>query len=79
MDLCRIQHSKNVASDAWRINQLERHLADPNHDFHKFGTGNLSTLDDVPKSQGINIRYSIVRRPAKHNDLIFTPRGESQI
>ena len=50
------EHSKNVASDAWRINQLERHLADPNHDFHKFGTGNLSTLDDVPKSQGINIR-----------------------
>ena len=50
------EHSKNVASDAWRINQLERHLGDPSHDFHKFGTGNLSTLDEVPKSKGINIR-----------------------
>ena len=64
------EHSKNVASDAWRINQLERHLADPNHDFHKFGTGNLSTLDEVPKSQGINIRYSIVCRLANHKFTI---------
>ena len=53
------EHSKNVASDAWRINQLERHLGDPNHDFYKFGTGNLSTLDEIPKSKGINIRYYV--------------------
>ena len=53
------EHSKNVASDAWRINQLERHLGDPTHDFYKFGTGNLSTLDEIPKSKGINIRYYI--------------------
>ena len=51
------EHSKNVASDSWRINQLERSFADPAHDFYKFGTGNLSTLDEIPKSKGINIRY----------------------
>ena len=51
------EHSKNVASDAWRINQLERHLGDPTHDYYKFGTGNLSTLDEIPKSKGMNIRY----------------------
>ena len=50
------EYSKNVANDFRRIYQIIRHMGDPNHDFHKFGTGNLSTLDEVPKSKGINIR-----------------------
>ena len=36
-------------SDAWRIHQIEKTIADPSHDFSKFGTGNTQTLDTIPK------------------------------
>ena len=51
------EHSKNVANDFWRLYQIMRHLGDPEHDFSKFGTGNLNSLDEDPKSKGISIRY----------------------
>ena len=38
------EHSKNLQSDSWRFGQLKSHLANPNSDFHHFGTGNLKTL-----------------------------------
>ena len=57
MNAVHSEHSKNVASDAWRIRQLKCYLGDPTHDYYKFGTGNLSTLDTIPKSKGIDIRY----------------------
>lgn len=33
------EHTKNVNSDMWRIYQLSKSLANPNHPFSKFGTG----------------------------------------
>ena len=33
------EHEKNLPSDAWRLMQLESSLSDPEHDYHKFGTG----------------------------------------
>lgn len=33
------EHEKNVASDMWRLDQLDRYSGDQNHPFHKFGTG----------------------------------------
>jgi len=35
------EHEKNVADDLWRIAQLEKNAATPNHAFNQFGTGNL--------------------------------------
>lgn len=40
------EHEKNVASDGWRLNQLEKMLADEEHDYHKFGSGNKDTLGE---------------------------------
>ena len=42
-------YNKLMFSDAWRISQLEKTLANPSHDFSKFGTGNTQTLDIIPK------------------------------
>jgi len=33
------EHEKNVADDFWRLAQLEKNLADPNHAYNQFGTG----------------------------------------
>ena len=39
------EHQKNVESDGWRLNQLQKHLSDPRHPFNRFSTGNLFTLN----------------------------------
>lgn len=33
------EHEKNIQNDYWRLAQLEKSTADPDHDFSKFGTG----------------------------------------
>jgi len=33
------EHEKNVADDFWRLAQLEKNAADPNHSYNQFGTG----------------------------------------
>ena len=43
------EHEKNIPNDTWRINQIEKAIANPSHDFSKFGTGNIQTLDVIPK------------------------------
>jgi len=50
------EHEKNIASDAWRINQFEKSLSKDNHPYKKFGTGNTQTLQDEPLSNGLDIR-----------------------
>jgi len=42
------ENSKNLQSDQWRMAQLTRWIARPDHPQHKFGTGNTSTLKDLP-------------------------------
>lgn len=37
------EHEKNISIDGWRIDQMEKHNANPNHPYHKFGTGILTT------------------------------------
>lgn len=54
------EHEKNIPSDSWRLNQLEHSLADPSHDFYKFGTGNIETLQEGPKKTGINVRQELL-------------------
>nr|XP_022903817.1 insulin-degrading enzyme [Onthophagus taurus] len=55
------EHEKNLASDVWRIDQLDKHTADTNHPFHKFGTGSRQTLEITPKESGINVRDELLK------------------
>uniref|UniRef100_A0A131YUM3 Insulin-degrading enzyme n=1 Tax=Rhipicephalus appendiculatus TaxID=34631 RepID=A0A131YUM3_RHIAP len=55
------EHVKNIQNDSWRLKQLEMSTADPQHDFCKFGTGNLSTLDTIPKSKGLMVRDQLLK------------------
>ena len=50
------EHKKNIQADNWRIHQLEKDLSNPSRAYTKFGTGNLTTLKDVPESKGLDIR-----------------------
>ncbi len=51
---------KNTA-DGWRLFQLVKSTANPKHPFSKFGTGNLTTLRDTPKTNGINTREELIK------------------
>lgn len=62
------EHAKNVANDAWRLAQLERSTSDPKHAYSKFGTGNLSTLMEIPKEKGIQVRPLPVDRIIQPKD-----------
>ena len=38
------ENSRNIQSDPWRLFQLDKSLCRPDHDFGKFGTGNLQFI-----------------------------------
>ncbi|AET38766.1 metalloendopeptidase Ecym_3273 [Eremothecium cymbalariae DBVPG len=55
------ENKKNLQSDLWRMQQLDRSLTNPGHPFHKFSTGNYQTLYKEPKSRGIEIREELLK------------------
>lgn len=55
------EHEKNLASDVWRIRQVQKSLANPDHPFSKFGTGSKETLLDIPKKNGIDTRAELIK------------------
>ncbi|KAJ2938650.1 hypothetical protein O0L34_g11978 [Tuta absoluta] len=55
------EHEKNTSSDMWRLDQLNKSTADPNHPYHKFGTGNRETLETIPKQKGIDVRKELLK------------------
>lgn len=63
------EHEKNLATDVWRIRQVNKALADPTHPYSKFGTGNEKTLSEDPKRLGtmlgtllgINVREELLK------------------
>ncbi|KAG0570443.1 hypothetical protein KC19_6G162300 [Ceratodon purpureus] len=55
------ENSKNLTMDMWRMNQLTKMVSSKDHPFHKFGTGNLETLDIGPKSRGVDTRDELVK------------------
>ncbi|XP_054168721.1 insulin-degrading enzyme-like [Oppia nitens] len=59
MNAVNSEHERNIDDDVWRLSQLEKSLSHPDHDFNKFGTGNLETLKDSPISKGINVRQEL--------------------
>ena len=55
------ENDKNLASDSWRLMQLERSMSKDGHAYGKFGTGNLDTLDAAPKTNGLNVRQELLK------------------
>jgi insulysin len=45
------EHSKNKQNDEWRETQLLQSFGYEGHPFHKFGTGSLKTLGNVPHAE----------------------------
>uniref|UniRef100_A0A060T1A7 ARAD1C18700p n=1 Tax=Blastobotrys adeninivorans TaxID=409370 RepID=A0A060T1A7_BLAAD len=60
------ENKKNLQNDLYRMYQLDKSLSNPEHPFHKFSTGNLETLDTVPKSKGIDVRQELLKFHAEH-------------
>ncbi|WFD22426.1 insulysin [Malassezia equina] len=60
------EHKKNLQSDLWRSFQLEKSLCDHSHAYSKFGTGNLATLWEEPRSRGVDIRDELLQFHAKY-------------
>ncbi|XP_037939985.1 insulin-degrading enzyme isoform X2 [Teleopsis dalmanni] len=54
------EYEKNLSSDLWRVKQVHHHLAKRSHPYSKFGSGNKSTLCDIPKSKNINVRDELL-------------------
>ncbi|KAJ9181087.1 hypothetical protein P3X46_009254 [Hevea brasiliensis] len=55
------ENQKNLLSDAWRMNQLHKHLSDEGHPYHKFSTGNWDTLEVRPKAKGLDTRQELIK------------------
>ncbi|GJZ04975.1 insulin-degrading enzyme-like protein 1, peroxisomal, partial [Tanacetum coccineum] len=55
------ENQKNLLSDGWRINQLQKHLSAEDHPYHKFSTGNWDTLEVKPKARGIDTRDELLK------------------
>ncbi len=55
------ENKKNLQNDMWRLYQLEKSLSNPVHPYHKFSTGNLVTLGEIPESQGIDVREELLK------------------
>ncbi|XP_024189601.1 insulin-degrading enzyme-like 1, peroxisomal [Rosa chinensis] len=55
------ENQKNLLSDGWRMNQLQKHLSAANHPYHKFSTGNWDTLEVQPKAKGLDTRHELIK------------------
>ncbi|KAL8489554.1 hypothetical protein ACS0TY_025459 [Phlomoides rotata] len=55
------ENQKNLLSDIWRMNQLQKHLSVKNHPYHKFSTGNWETLEIRPKERGVDTRQELLQ------------------
>lgn len=54
------EHEKNLSTDVWRIRQVNKSLANPEHPYSKFGTGNKETLSEIPKTKDIDVRTELI-------------------
>lgn len=60
------ENSKNLVSDPWRTNQLWKAISSQDHPYHKFGTGNIETLDVLPKKRGVDTREELLKFYHRH-------------
>ncbi|KAL3692062.1 hypothetical protein R1sor_005713 [Riccia sorocarpa] len=55
------ENSRNLLSDPHRLAQIEDHLTSADHPLHKFSCGNLQTLEEIPRSKGIDTRAEMLK------------------
>jgi insulysin len=55
------ENKKNLQSDQWRLRQLNKALANPQHPYCHFSTGSWKTLHDDPIERGVNIRDEFMK------------------
>lgn len=55
------ENKKNLQNDTWRLYQLDKSLSNPSHPYHKFSTGNLQTLGEIPAGKGIDVRDELLK------------------
>lgn len=60
------ENKKNLQSDAWRNQQLERSLANEKHPWNRFSTGNYEVLHDDPIARGVKIRDEFIGFYKRH-------------
>lgn len=60
------ENQKNLKSDAWRLDQLEKSIARQDHPYSKFGTGNLQTLKIEPEKQNLSVREELLKFHSKY-------------
>lgn len=60
------ENKKNLQSDTWRLNQLEKSLSNPAHPYCYFSTGSLDTLKTKPEAREINVRQKFIEFYEKH-------------
>ncbi|KAF3920124.1 Nardilysin [Arthrobotrys entomopaga] len=55
------EHKKNLQQDNYRSYQLGKFLSNPDHPYSKFTTGNLETLRDGPRGNGVDVRDRFIK------------------
>lgn len=55
------ENQKNLKSDPWRIDQLEKSTCRHDHPYSKFGTGNIKTLKTEPEKLGLSVRDELLK------------------
>ncbi|XP_019877386.1 insulin-degrading enzyme isoform X4 [Aethina tumida] len=55
------EHEKNIPSDVWRMDQLDKHTSKKDHPYNTFGTGNKYTLEELTKQNNINVRDELLK------------------
>jgi insulysin len=60
------ENKKNLQNDTWRLHQLNKALANPEHPYCHFSTGSWVTLHDDPIARGVKIRDKFMEFHSKH-------------
>ncbi|CAI7991555.1 Insulin-degrading enzyme [Geodia barretti] len=60
------ENDRNLQEDAWRIQQVLRHLSKHDHPHRKFGTGNSATLDRRPRELDLDVREELRKFHSGH-------------
>lgn len=60
------ENKKNLQNDTWRLHQLNKALANPEHPYCHFSTGSWKTLHDDPIARGVKIRDEFMNFHSKH-------------
>lgn len=63
------EHAKNLQNDYWRLFQLQKSLANTEHPFYGFGSGNSETLD-VPNIRDLLLEFYQAHYSASNMALI---------